>query len=146
MSEGPILLVEDNSDDAVLICLELEKKSGQRRVIWAKSGENALKYLFDENKLPDSDHSDLPSMVILDLDLGSMNGEQVLRRIRGEHNTHHIPVVIFTSAERKSQMESLYESGANSYVKKPGGYIDFKNAVNRIADYWLETNRTALRE
>jgi DNA-binding response OmpR family regulator len=53
-----------------------------------------------------------------------------------------MPVVVLTSSdEQKDRLES-YSLGANSYVRKPVAFDDFREAVRQLHLYWLLLNET----
>jgi signal transduction histidine kinase/ActR/RegA family two-component response regulator len=60
-----------------------------------------------------------PDLVLLDLHLPDLNGEQVLERLKADAQTRHIPVVILSADATKRQYESLVANGACAYLTKP---------------------------
>jgi CheY-like chemotaxis protein len=126
-----ILLVEDNPDDAALTKLALRGLAANLEV--ARDGEEALDYLF-------SDVHDLPRLVLLDLRLPTIDGLEVVRRIRENERTCLIPVVILTSSSAPSDVATGYRSGANSYVRKPVDFDRFAELIHQVGSYWLKVN------
>ena len=127
-----ILLVEDNSDDAALTGLALREGVPAKLEV-ARDGQEALDYLFD-------DANELPRLVLLDLNLPSTDGLEVLRRIREHERTCLTPVVILTSSSAPDDIAAGYRYGANSYVRKPVDFDQFAELIRQIGRYWLVVN------
>jgi CheY-like chemotaxis protein len=60
-----------------------------------------------------------PDLVLLDLHLPGMPGEEVLRRLRAEPGTAEVPVVILSADARPSQISRLLDQGARAFLTKP---------------------------
>ncbi|MGH8109827.1 MAG: response regulator [Arenimonas sp.] len=146
MSERTILLVEDNPDDEEFTMRALKKANVTNEVVVTRDGSEAIDYLFGLNQYSGRDLSVLPGVVLLDLKLPKLSGIDVLRRIRAEPMTKHIPVVILTSSNEDEDMLNSYESGANSYVRKPVEFAAFANAVARLGVYWMLLNEPLPRK
>ena len=135
MSDGPILLVEDNPDDEALTLRALRKNNIGNDVVVAHDGAEALDWLFGEPPPPS-----LPAVVLLDLKLPKIGGIEVLRRIRGTPKTSLVPVVILTSSREERDLIDGYKLGANSYIQKPVDFVQFTEAVRQLGLYWLIIN------
>jgi two-component system, response regulator len=145
MSPGSILLVEDNPNDEELTCDVLSRNRLSNTVAVARDGAEALDYLFGRGKYADRDVSELPIVVLLDLNLPKIGGLDVLKAIRADERTKYLPVVILTSSGEDSDLLKGYENGANSYVVKPVVYAEFTEAVQRLGLYWTIVNQSAPR-
>jgi CheY-like chemotaxis protein len=64
----------------------------------------------------------------------------VLERLRANPRTRLLPVVILTSSDEERDRLKSYESGANSFVRKPLDFAEFAEKVARLGVYWLVTN------
>jgi two-component system, response regulator len=138
--EKYILLVEDNPDDVALTELALQKNRINNRLVIAWDGEEALDYLFGCGKFASRDTADEPTLILLDLKLPLLNGLEVLKQIRANKQTCHLPVIVLTSSlEDKDQAESL-ELGANRYIRKPTGLTHFMEIIRQISKEWLDSN------
>ena len=82
MNEHVILLVEDNSSDEELTLLALRKSNIMNKVVVARDGSEALDYLFGRGHYAGRDTSDVPQVVLLDLNLPRVGGREVLRLIQ----------------------------------------------------------------
>jgi two-component system response regulator len=145
MSDGTILLVEDNPDDIELTLRALKKNNIANDVVIAHDGEEALDYLAGTGQYTSYDKNNLPIVVLLDLKLPKVDGLEVLRRIRGNTTTRLLPVVILTSSVEECDMVSSCSLGANSYIRKPVNFDQFIEAVRQLGLYWLVLNQTPAR-
>lgn len=138
--EGVILLVEDNPDDEALTLRALKKNNIANEVVVARDGVEALDYLFGTGAHAGRDVSQLPQVVLLDLNLPRLGGIEVLRRIRSEPTTQLVPVVVLTSSKEEHDVVVSYRLGANSYVRKPVDFLEFVEAARQLGLYWLVVN------
>jgi CheY-like chemotaxis protein len=64
-------------------------------------------------------HENPPDLVLLDLHLPDMGGDEVLHRLRADPVTAGVPVVVFSADATRRQAEGLLEAGARAYITKP---------------------------
>jgi len=140
MAQKIILLVEDNPDDEALTLRALKKNNILNEVIVARDGVEALDYLFGMGKYAGRDLSNIPQVILLDLKLPKVDGLEVLRRIRADERTKLLPVVILTSSKEERDLINGYKLGANSYIRKPVDFDQFREAVKQLKLYWLVLN------
>ena len=135
-----ILLVEDNPDDEALTLRALKKNNILNEVVVARDGAEALDFLFGTGKYSDRDMGIMPQLILLDLKLPKVDGLEVLRRIRAEERTILLPIVILTSSKEEQDLVNGYRLGANSYIRKPVDFDQFREAVRQLKLYWLVLN------
>lgn len=135
-----ILLVEDNQQDEMLILRSLRKVNLANQVDVARDGQQALDYLFCEGEFAGRRGYDLPTVVLLDINLPRVSGLEVLERLRTDQRTRLLPVVILTSSDEERDRLRSYEHGANSFVRKPLDFCEFAESVARLGVYWLALN------
>lgn len=135
-----IIFVEDNPDDVALTLRAFNKCNKGHEIIVMQDGREALDYLFCAGKYESRDKSVKPAVILLDLKLKTMNGLEVLRRIRSDARTKLIPVVILTSSKEKPDIDRCYSLGANSYICKPVDFNKFVEAIRQLEPYWLSLN------
>ena len=138
-----ILLVEDNPDDVELTLRAFEKSNVANEIVVTRDGQEALDYLFATGQFANRDLHVVPEVVLLDLKLPKVDGLEVLRRMRADQRTRHIPVVILTTSSEESDKVRSYDLGANSFVRKPVVFEEFVTAVNTLGSYWLLLNEPA---
>lgn len=143
--EKIVLLVEDNPDDVQLTRRAFRKCHVPLRLEVAEDGVEALDYLHCtgpwEGRCPDVD----PEVVLLDLKLPRINGLEVLRKIRADPRTKHLPVVVLTSSKEEEDIFQGYDLGANSYIRKPVDFDEFVEAISRLGIYWLQLNEPPVK-
>jgi two-component system, response regulator len=140
MINGPVLLIEDNPDDAELALRSFKKSNLVNPVVVAKDGVEALAYLFGDGTQADDPHRPPPAVILLDLKLPKISGMEVLKRIRESERMKFVPVVILTSSNEQQDLKDCYELGCNSYIRKPVDFKQFAEAVAQLQLYWLVLN------
>lgn len=139
MSDGPILLVEDNPDDVLFTLRAFSRNHIRNEIVVAHDGEQALRLLF-----PDAGgHPLRPALVLLDIKLPKIDGLEVLRTIRAGDRTRSLPVVVLTTSNEERDIVESYRLGANSFVRKPVVFEEFVGAANVLGMYWLLVNQPA---
>lgn len=124
MSSSFILLVEDNPDDVELALRSLRREN---RVVVVRDGAEALDFLQgDENP------AQMPSVILLDLNLPKIGGLEVLRRLRADQRTRDLPVLILSASEEKRDIAESQDLGADGFLSKPFNPSDFKEALRRL--------------
>lgn len=128
-----ILLVEDDLAHAELIqrCLQ-DCPDAQVEHVW--DGEEALNCLVDRPSGP------APDLILLDLRLPKVPGDEVLRRIRAEKRLDATPVVVLSSSQAEEDKLLAYRHCANSYLIKPMDFCRYQEMTAAITDYWLRWN------
>lgn len=141
-----VLLVEDNPDDEALTLRAFDKHNFSSAVVVARSGVEALDYLFATGTYAERDISDQPQVVLLDLNLPQIGGLEVLRRLRADERTRTLPVVVLTSSREERDLVDSYRFGCNSYVRKPVNFDEFAGAALQLGVYWLVLNEVPLQQ
>ena len=122
--ERPILLVENNQDDILLILRAFQRAGLNRRIQAVTSGMDALAYLRGAPPYGDRPENPLPALVLLDMKMPAMDGFEVLKWIRQQWEFFDLCVVMLTNSDHISDANQAYHLGANSFLVKP---LDFEN-------------------
>lgn len=134
------LLVEDNPDDVELTLLALERSNCLNPVDVVRDGAEALDYLFRQGNHAGRPPGDEPRAILLDIKLPLVDGIEVLRKIKADARTRHLPVIMLTSSAQERDLDACYQLGTNSYIVKPVDSDRFFEAVRQIGLYWLVLN------
>lgn len=135
-----ILIVEDNPRDAELTLRALKKNNLANNILVAQDGAEALDFFFCRGKFEKRSFTNPPKVVLLDLKLPKVSGLEVLKIVKDDNRTAHIPIVVVTSSREAPDMKLAYEMGVNSYVVKPVDFDQFINAMSSLGLYWLLVN------
>ena len=138
----PILLVEDNANDRLLMERAFKKSNLTNELIAVRDGQEALDYLFGTDQV---EPGELPVLVLLDLKLPRVDGLEVLATIRKNERTELLPVVILTSSKEQEDLVYSYKLGVNSYIRKPVDFNKFPEVVQQLGLYWLLLNESPIR-
>ena len=125
-----ILLVEDDPGHARLIEKNLRRANLTNDFVIATDGAQALDFVFRTGDYADRDETSL--LILLDLNLPILDGYQVLQRLKADHQTKHIPIVILTTTDDEREVARCYELGCNVYITKPVEYAQFSEAIRQL--------------
>ncbi len=137
-----ILLVEDNPNDVKLALHAFKKHNLANHVHVARDGAEALEFIFCTGAHAHRHIEYGPKVILLDLKLPLVDGEEVLRRIKADPRTRSIPVVVLTSSREERDVGESYRLGVNSYIVKPVDFDQFSEAVRHLGFYWLLFNQS----
>lgn len=129
-----ILLVEDSPSDADLTISNLRNSKLTNRVHWVTDGDSAMDYLNQQGEYSDETR---PDLILLDLNLPGMSGQEVLEEIKADPSLQRIPVVILTTSDSDADVLRSYELNANCYITKPVDLRQFIHVIQLISDFWL---------
>jgi two-component system response regulator len=137
----PILVVEDDPIDQEMISLAFERAATRHPVVTVADGLEALDFLKGHGASDKKRQSDLPAVIILDLDMPKMDGFEFLRRLKGEAELAGIPVVVLTTSQFDRDLAQSYALGASSCLTKPGDFEQLVKIAREVDSYWCRTNR-----
>lgn len=117
MAKAKILLVEDSKVQAGLVRDFLEKTGYE--VIWAENGKSAIKTA----KTMSVD------IILLDLMLPDISGNEVCRWLKLNENTRGIPIIMLTAKDAITDKVAGLEAGADDYLPKPYNEIELNARI-----------------
>jgi CheY-like chemotaxis protein len=119
MNEKTVMIIEDEEDAAELFA-EMMRVSGYRVVKTSKSAP-AIEMMTAEK----------PDVILLDIMMPEISGLDILRQMRRDPALANIPVVVVTAKGMPADIKNGMEAGASTYLTKPVGFLDLKEAVER---------------
>ena len=129
-----ILLIEDNPADVRLVREAMAESAIAAELHWVSCGEDALGFL---KRGAGFLTSPTPDLVLLDLNLPGLRGQEVLVEIKSDPALLRIPVVVLTSSAARPDVLDAYAAHANAYMIKPTDFEQFLALVDTIERYWL---------
>jgi CheY-like chemotaxis protein len=117
-----IVIIEDNPADVFLIQDALTVNDISAKVLVVRDGEEAIRLV---SWVDSDDSAPLPELFLLDLNIPTKNGEEVLAHIRNSRRSRDTPVVIITSSDSPKDRAKTSALGADWYFRKPSDYDAF---------------------
>jgi CheY-like chemotaxis protein len=130
-----ILLVEDNPGDIRLTELALQRGKVKNNLYITKDGNQALEFLHKKNKYEDAP---TPDLILLDLNLPRINGQEVLKNVKKDKYLKRIPVIVLTTSDAEKDILETYNLNVNAYITKPIDMNKFIKVVSVLEDFWLK--------
>jgi CheY-like chemotaxis protein len=118
-SEKTVLIIEDEEDAAELFA-EMMRVSGFRVLKTSNSGPSIAIMSAEQ-----------PDVIILDIMMPEISGLDILRQMRRDPALANIPVVVVSAKSMPADIKNGMEAGASTYLTKPVGFLDLKEAVER---------------
>ena len=115
-----ILVIEDNEQNLYLVSFILEREG--HAVLQARSGESGIELAADT----------LPDLILLDIQLPSMDGYAVAETLRSNPHLQDVPIVAVTSYAMVGDRERVMAAGCSGYLEKP---INPETFVSDVAAY-----------
>jgi CheY-like chemotaxis protein len=117
-----IVLAEDDIDDQNIFQIALEEIDSAIRTQFVSNGKELLTLL----------QTAQPDLLFLDLDMPYKNGLECLVEMKKDLQLKKIPVVVFSSTTKPSNIQTAYEMGAHLFFIKPPIYSDYLSSIKAI--------------
>ena len=128
-STQPILLVEDDSVDAMTVVRAMRDLNVTNSLVHVLNGEEALEYLRNNANA-------MPCLILLDLNMPRMNGNEFLRIVKADPYFRCIPVVVLTTSKADQDKFECFDHSVAGYIVKPSDYASFVQAMKVLDLYW----------
>lgn len=132
-----MLIVEDNTDHALLLRMAAERIVAGLEVRIARDGLEAVAYLEGRKPFEDREAHPAPGLVILDLVMPRLDGFGVLEWVRASEEYRHLPVVVLTSSISPRDEARAFELGASDFHTKPADLGALEARLREILERWL---------
>lgn len=124
-NQKTFLLVDDDADDQEIFIAAVNEIDSSIKCISIDNCEEALDKLKRE-------HTDLPDLIFLDLNMPRLNGRQCLSEIRKLSRLKHVPVIIYSTSSLKKDMEETANLGADFFITKPNRFNELCETLNNV--------------
>ncbi len=132
----PILVIEENADQWLLIRSALSQCFPEVEPVWLNNAGQALTYL--KNCL--LDETKLPKLILLGLyEPSREEGWALLKSIKAHESYQKLPLVILSDSEDRQDVTRAYALGVASYIVKPVTYTKWLACFHSFRRYWWET-------
>ncbi len=142
ITHPPVLYVEDDHYDVVLMRYAWTKVGVLNPLHVATGGDAALRYLSGAGPYAHRVAHPMPSLVLTALELPTVSGLDVLEWIRAEPAIHTLPVVILSSWVNAVDVHTANAARVNGYLEKPPTFDGWRKLVTSVNDFWLTRAET----
>ncbi len=127
-----ILLAEDDVGDQILTqeAFGVLKLPHELRIV--SDGQEALEYLYHKGAYQQADKAPRPDLILLDLNMPRVNGQQVAAVVHADASLRDIPIVVLTISRREEDVVRAYSHGVTGYLGKALDFQHFVNAVREL--------------
>ncbi len=128
-NSSPILIIDDIENDVIIAKRALKDAKVFNQTIHAANGREALDYLLN-------DLNKKPVLILLDLKMPKMTGNEFLRERMNHESLMIIPVIVLTAIESLESKSESFKLNIAGYMQKPSEYDDLVNVMKAINQYW----------
>ena len=129
-----LLMVEDNADHAFLAAQAFADVSANIALHTVDNGEKCMAFLNRQAPWGDAPR---PALVLLDVNMPRMNGDEVLSLIRADPGLCRLPVIMLSTTAADCDIARLNKLGSSGYLVKPGNYDMLVTAIQQLCNDWL---------
>jgi len=130
-TELTILIAEDDEGHAELILEHLQDAGIHNKITRFKNGQEAWNFLEQKSEEKQKEHSEA-YLLLLDIRMPKMDGIEVLKRIKANHQLRNLPVIMLTTTNDPREIQGCYDLGCNCYITKPVQYEQFSEAIRQL--------------
>lgn len=133
-----ILLVDDDMVDVMTVKRALKQIRVNNRLEVKGDGEEALDYLRST--------SELPGVILLDLNMPRMNGKEFLTEIKSDEQLKSVPVIVLSTSGENRDIRECFASSIVAYIVKPVDYQDFVDDLRKFDMFWTTEDQTGIEK
>lgn len=128
--EGPIVVIEDDPDDQLLLEMIFQKLAYPNKVIYFFDGQEALDYL--------NETQDVPFLILSDINMPKLNGFALREKLHNDARLKLkcIPYLFFSSAIDQRAVIDAYSISVQGFFVKPVTMTILEETISAILHYW----------
>jgi CheY-like chemotaxis protein len=127
-----IVIVDDDADDREIIRDAFGSSAGEAEFVFVENGDKLMEYLEAHGS------NNLPSLILLDLNMPGKDGRDTLRDIKTNKQYLQVPTIVFTTSSSHRDRVMAYDLGANCFITKPDTFNKLVDLAGCITRLWLQ--------
>lgn len=129
---GPIIIIEDDKDDQEILTDIFNELNYGNELIFFGDGVLALEFLTITEIQP--------FLIISDINMPKLNGMELREKIHNNEDLKLkcIPFLFFSTSAEQKQVINAYSQSVQGFFVKPKNYMELKNTVRKMVEYWQE--------
>ena len=124
-----ILIVEDDDLDLRLLERAFSAEYSEAERLSYNNAHDALDHLLS------CSHS-FPDIILLDLNMPGMSGEELLVILKTNKSLKTIPIIVLSTTDSPTEIHKCYMLNANAFITKPQSLSDYHRVVRSIREFW----------
>ncbi len=116
-----VLYIEDNASNLLLV-QQIIARRGDIQLLTATNGREGIELA----------HTHPPALILLDVHLPDMSGEELMRAFHADPRLRWIPVVILSASAMPQDIDRLMQMGARKYLTKPVNVREFMQTMDEM--------------
>jgi len=142
VTDPVIIAIEDSDEDFYVFFRTIQKlgilERSAHNFLRFQDGDDFLDYLFRQGNYQEL-KAPLPVMILLDINLPSTDGREIIAHVKQSTAHQMIPIVVITTSNSPKDIDSCYRKGANTYMIKPIGTLEMQEKIQTLFHYWFST-------
>lgn len=132
-----ILLIEHDPFEAELTTTAILQSKLTDKIHWVKDSEEAIHFIFGQEKYTGRNIARLPRIIILDLSISQERGMEILKIIKGNPVTKNVAIFVFSGLQQGEYFADAIKAGANMCMIKTNDFEEFSQKLKQeIGYYW----------
>ena len=124
-----IHMCDDDIDDQFLTQEMITDEHLISNITFSSNGKELLEFLNHEGQYGDLAIKSIPDLILINLNMLMMTGQQLLEKLKDNDKFHSIPIIILTISKAEQDLAISYGLGASTFIVKP---ITFDNLVKVV--------------
>lgn len=128
--QGPIIVIEDDTDDQEMLLAAFQKLGYENTIIFFTDPEKALNYL--------NETTIVPFLILSDINMPRLNGIQLKQKIHTDAQLQRkcIPYLFFTTSASKQSVIDAYSLSVQGFFLKQTSAVELEQTLRVIVEYW----------
>lgn len=122
VEEAPLILIVDDTDENRNMLDRIFRLQGSYRILTAENGKEALELVYDT----------APDLILLDVVMPEVDGFEVCRRLKNDHKTRLIPIIMITGLQAIDDRVRAFDAGADDYITKPFNVVEVEARARNL--------------
>lgn len=143
-----LIYIDDNPDDIFVVKRCLSKISLPIQFDSFTKGRDLLSYLQRKDRYQDREKTKAQHFILLDINMPDLDGFEILSTLKENFNEEilKIPVIMFSSSNRKEDKDKSMELGAVDYLVKPNSYPEVCDTLKELLVKWSDYKENPVAE
>lgn len=127
---GPVIVIEDDSDDRDFLTEIFHKLNYQNKVLFFHDGQQALEHIIDSDELP--------FLILSDINMPKLNGFALREKLKTDSKLSNkcIPYLFFSTASNQQAVIDAYSLSVQGFFVKPNSFSELEKTIAAIMEYW----------